>query len=158
MNNFLIKPTILLAIFLLYSCSYEPIFSSKNYNFGIDNMEFEGEKEINRVIKNKLELVKKVNKNSENKYNIDIVTKKFRKIVSKDSKGDPEKFEFVVIVSLEVLNKKQVLINKEIEKSNIYNNDADKFKLEQKERIIINNLSRIITDNILSAIINLNDN
>ena len=158
MNNFLIKPIIFITILLIYSCSYEPIFSSKNYNFGIDNMEFAGEKEINRVIKNKLELVKKINKDSENKYDIDIETKKFRKIVSKDSKGDPEQFEFVVVVSLKVLSKKRILINKEIEKSNIYNNDADKFKLEQKERIIINNLSRIITDNILSAIINLNDN
>ena len=62
------------------------------------------------------------------------------------------------MVSLKVLSKKRILINKEIEKSNVYNNDADKFKLEQKERIIINNLSRIITDNILSVIINLNDN
>ena len=158
MNNFLAKPTIFIAFLLIYSCSYEPIFSSKNYNFGINNMEFAGEKEINRVIKNKLELVKKINKDSENKYNIDIETKKFRKIVSKDSKGDPEKFEFEVVVSLKVLSKKRILINKEIEKSNIYNNDADKFKLEQKERIIINNLSRIITDNILSVIINLNDN
>ena len=78
MNNFLIKPIIFITILLIYSCSYEPIFSSKNYNFGIDNMEFAGEKEINRVIKNKLELVKKINKDSENKYDIDIETKSTR--------------------------------------------------------------------------------
>lgn len=158
MNKFLIKPVVFVAIFLLYSCSYQPIFSNKNYNFGIESMKFEGEKEINRVIKNKLELVKRINVDSESKYDIEIETEKVRNIISKDSRGDPEKFETLVLVSLKVLDKKKVLIKRKIKKNNIYNNDTDKFKLEQKERIIINNLSRIITDDILSVIINLNDN
>ena len=41
---------------------------------------------------------------------------------------------------------------------NIYNNESDKFKLEQSEKIIIENLSEKISDNIISSIINLNDN
>ena len=45
-----------------------------------------------------------------------------------------------------------------IQKSNIYDNESDKFKLEQNERIILENLAEKISDIIITSIINLNDN
>ncbi len=41
---------------------------------------------------------------------------------------------------------------------NAYNNISDKFKLKNYELIIIKNLSQRISDSIISAIININDN
>ena len=49
-------------------------------------------------------------------------------------------------------------IKKEIEKNNIYNNDSDKFKLEQTKKLLLENLSENISDIIISSIINLDDN
>ena len=53
---------------------------------------------------------------------------------------------------------KNYYLKETIKQKNIYNNESDKFKLEQSEKIIIENLSEKISDNIISSIINLNDN
>ena len=52
----------------------------------------------------------------------------------------------------------KIILERKIEKSNIYNNKSDKFELDQNEKNITNILSEIISDNIISSIINLNDN
>ena len=51
-----------------------------------------------------------------------------------------------------------LLLVKTITKNNIYNNVVDKFKLEQNEKIIIENLSEKISEIIISSMINLDDN
>jgi hypothetical protein len=79
-------------------------------------------------------------------------------IVSKDSKGDPLKFDIIVTTYFEINNKEKLLFKKEITKNNIYNNDVDKFKLEQNEKIILENLAEKISETIISSIINLDDN
>ena len=53
---------------------------------------------------------------------------------------------------------KKLLLKKKIIKNNIYNNDVDKFKLEQNEKIILENLAEKISETIISSIINLDDN
>ena len=52
----------------------------------------------------------------------------------------------------------KLLFKKEIIKNTVYNNDVDKFKLEQNEKIILENISEKISENIISSIINLDDN
>ena len=39
------------ALFMLTGCAYEPVLLKKNYNFYFTEVESEGEKEINKVIK-----------------------------------------------------------------------------------------------------------
>ncbi len=48
--------------FLILSCDYSPIYSSKNnYNFYIEKIEFSGDAEINNIISKKLKKYKKIN-------------------------------------------------------------------------------------------------
>ena len=91
-------------------------------------------------------------------YTIEINSFKERKTVSKDSKGDPLKFKMSVKVEYKVIYNNSVRIINEIEKNSIYNNESDQFKLEQTEDIILENLAGILSDNIMSSIINLDDN
>ena len=101
----------------------------------------------------------KNNQNLEKKeYKLLINSKKERNIVSKNSKGDPLKFELIITVQYEIIFSENLILKKTIEKNNIYNNDSDLFKLEQSEKIIIDNISGNISDNIISSIINLDDN
>ena len=158
MNKYLIKTSLIILIFLNLACSYNPIFSQKNYNFEINEILFSGEKEINRIIENKLNLIKNTSNVNKIKYNIVIHTKINKKIISKDSKGDPSKFELLVITTFEVTGNQKVLVNKELKNNNIYNNISDKFELEQTEKNILENIAEIISDEILSSIINLDDN
>ncbi len=157
MNRILAKVIIISIVFGLTSCSYSPIFSEKNYNFEISEIIFKGEKEINKIIKEKFNRITN-NQNSKKKYKLIINSKEERKIVSKDSKGDPLKFELIITVDYEISQNKDLLLKATIEKNNIFNNNSDLFKLEQNEKIIIENLSGNISNNIISSIINLDDN
>ena len=158
MNKKLKRYISLFFIITLTSCSYKPIFSEKNYNFEINEILFTGEKYINRIIESKFNLIKEEQSKNKKKYNISIRTKKEKLIVSKDSKGDPLKFDLVVSAYYEISNNGKLLLNKRIQKNSIYNNEIDKFKLEQSEKIILDNLSKKISETIISSIINLDDN
>tara|TARA_Y100000992_G_scaffold300326_1_gene268774 strand:+ start:1976 stop:2452 length:477 start_codon:yes stop_codon:yes gene_type:complete len=158
MNKILNKTLILFFIFGLTSCSYKPIFLEKDYDFEIKEVLPSGDKNINRIIESKLNFIKSSNENKKKRYTIEINSSKNREIVSKDSKGDPLKFELNILVEYKIMNNNDLLLNNKIEKNNVYNNNSDQFELEQKEEIILENLSKSIGDTIISSIINLNDN
>ena len=99
------------------------------------------------------------NQNSEKKnFSVIINSIKNKQIISNDSKGDPLKFEINIVVAYKILENGKIILERKIEKSNIYNNKSDKFELDQNEKNITNILSETISDNIISSIINLNDN
>ena len=158
MNNFFLKYLAIFFMLTLSACSYKPIFSESNYNFEISEILFSGDRYINRIIKNKLDLIKKEKEQNKKKYNLLIKTNKKKLIVSKDSKGDPLKFDLIVTTYFEINYERRLLLRKELIKNNVYNNDVDKFKLEQNEKIILENLSEKISETIVSSIINLDDN
>ena len=158
MSNFFLRYLAVFFITVLSACSYKPIFSENNYNFEINEIIFSGERYINRIIKNKLGLIKKEKDQDKKKYNLLINTNKKKLIVSKDSKGDPLKFDLIITTYYEINYEEKLLFKKEVIKNNVYNNNVDKFKLEQNEKIILENLSEKIGETIISSILNLNDN
>ena len=157
-KKFFLKIGLFLLLVGATSCAYSPIFSEKNYNFEIDEIKFNGEREVNKVIENKFKLIQKSKHVEKKKYNIEIFSKKERNIISKDSKGDPLKYEMNIIVEFIVIDNGSLILQKKIEKNNIYNNDTDLFELERNEKNITNNISGNISDIIFSSIINLDDN
>ena len=158
MNKIFSKITIIFLILFTTSCTYKPIFSEKNYNFQIDKLILTGDKDINRVINRKFTMIKKSKNLDKTKFSVLINSIKNKKIISNDSKGDPLKFEINIFVTYKILENEKIILEREIEKSNIYNNKSDKFELDQNEKNIITNLSEKISDSIISSIINLNDN
>ena len=158
MTNFFLRYLTVFCMIILSACSYKPVFSEKNYNFEINEIIFSGERYINRIIKSKFDLIKKDKGQSKKKYNLLINTNKKKLIISKDSKGDPLKFDLIVTTYYEINYEGKILFKKEVIKNNIYNNNIDKFKLEQNEKIILENLSEKIGETIISSILNLDDN
>ena len=160
MSRLLIKFIFVICTSILLSCSYTPIFSEKNYNFGIEVISFaeKGEKNVNRIIKNRFDLIQQVNDKKLRKYSIFVETSKIREGVSKDSKGDPVKFELIISANYTISENEEEILERSIERKNIYDNNSDKFKLEQNEKIIIENLSRNISEIILTSIVTLDDN
>jgi len=158
MNKIFSKIITIAFIFVTTSCSYKPIFSEKNYNFQIDELILSGDEDVNSVIDRQLSMIKKSqNLNNEN-FSVIINSIKNKGIISNDSKGDPLKFEININVNYKILENGQIILERDIEKSNVYNNKSDKFELDQDEKNIITNLSEKISDSIISSIINLNDN
>ena len=64
----------------------------------------------------------------------------------------------VLSVNFKLIDSGNLVLDKNIIKKNIYNNESDKFELEQNEEIILENLSNKVSNLIISSIINLNDN
>ena len=70
MNKILGTYILLLSIFLISSCTYKPIFSETSYNFTINEIVFTGEKDINKIIKKRLNLIKKNNELDKRAYDL----------------------------------------------------------------------------------------
>ena len=135
-----------LLFLLLSNCGYKPIYSTKNLNFTIENIE-----KSNTSLNNKFE--KSINslKNTENdkKINIKIESEKKIKIKSKDSKGNALVFEieiYLKFTSPNIDNKREKLFLRKI----TFNNSDDKFKLKQYE----NELEDILINEIVEDLIN----
>ena len=158
MNNIFIKTLTFFLIIGLSACSYKPIFSEQNYGFEIEKIILSGEKNINRIINSKLKSIKSDGENQKERYTLEILSKKMREIVSKDTKGDPLKFKMIILVEYKVSKEGNLIFSNKIEKNNVYNNDSDKFELEQTEDIILEKLTSSISDSLISSIINLDDN
>ena len=142
MNKFF---KLLIIIFFLKSCSYEPIHLKKNFNFQFAKISFEGEKKINETIKRKLQS----NTKGEIKYDLFFKSKKNKEIIKSDTKGDPKIFKIIISVEYKVFkNGEQILQNKSVKQST-YNSINDKYELTQ----YVNNILRSLSDNISNEIL-----
>jgi len=156
MIKFLKIYLILLLVISITGCSYKPILSKQNYDFSIEEVELNGDKEANYIIKERILNLK--NQKSKNKYYVQIETSKVKNIISNDSKGDPSKLEIIIYSTFQISNSEKLLIKRKVKMKNTYNNISDKLKLKKYESSIINNLSQRISDSIISAVANINDN
>ena len=147
MNKIFKRFSIIVLTFSLLSCAYEPIFSEKSYNFKTGKVILEGDKDINRIIKNKFDLIKN-NVGKDNKiYDILIKSEKNKIIVAKDSKGDPKTYAMTINLNLEI-DQNGAKRNNIFTESFGYNSKENKFDLKKYERNIQNNLSQKILENI----------
>ena len=136
---------IVIALFMLNNCGYTPINSSKNNNFYIEISQKDRNK-LNSKIENNIK--KYSNQNSENTIELEISSSKKINVTSKDSKGDPSKFQMTVTLNINILSKNNYKINKAKSFfSNFnYNNNSNKFSLKQYEKEIENILINRITE------------
>ena len=139
---------LILSTFIITSCGYKSIYSSKNLNFNISEFEVTDKTKISRKIKNNLNSYKK--NNSNNSYSIKINSKKDIAIISKDSEGDPSNFEMTIISEITILNDEKIFKNKIFSESFNYKNSSNKFDLKQYEKNIEENLTNKIIENIIS--------
>ena len=140
---------IVIALFMLNNCGYTPINSSKNNNFYIEISQKDRNK-LNSKIENNIK--KYSNQNSENTIKLEISSNKKINVTSKDSKGDPSKFQMTITLNINILRKNNYKINKTKSFfSNFnYNNNSNKFSLKQYEKDIEDNLiNKIIERSII---------
>ena len=141
--------SLLLILSLLISqCGYERIYSGKNLNLSIKNI-----KKENNIINNELSnalLGILSNNASDNIFDLEIQSKKFTNVKSKDSKGNPSvyalKLETTIIAKDKTGKEYKNIFNEEMN----YNNDDDKFKLSQ----YINEIEKILIKETVEEIIN----
>ena len=147
-----------LIFILIVGCGYTPILVDKNYPFKIQKIEKIGSAKVNSTIFQKLNNLKKIEDDISNKtiYNIRLNSEIEKKIISKDSKGDPLIFEIKIITDVTILQDgKGKILSQTITNKISYDNQTDKFELIKYENNLIANLSTNIADKIISILSNI---
>ena len=139
---------LIIFFFLITSCDYEPILKQKNYNFSVDVIDTKGNSKINSIIKKNVERIN----GSEKKYLMYLNSSIEKKIISKDTKGDPSIIQLNILVMYEVKDKNKILISDQIRNYSNYNNISDKFELKKYEDILVENSAERLSENIIASI------
>lgn len=147
------KIILILLLILNNNCSYKPILATKNYDFQIININYQGEDYVNKEIKKKLIQ----NSNGDKEYDLNLFSKKEITVISSNTKGDPTKYSLKVMINYEIIYDGSIILRNDIERQAIYNNVDDKFELSQKEENILENISSELSNEILMSIVNLNN-
>ena len=136
---------ILILLFTLQGCSFEPILINKNFDFRFENISSSGDEKINEIIKSNLLSRTKGNK----KYKINLYSTRDKQIVSSDSKGDPKNYKLQIKVNYKLLLNEKKIYENTVVKQTTYNNITDKYELSQYE----NNLTKILSENIAEELL-----
>ena len=139
---------LIIFFFLITSCDYEPILKQKNYSFSADVIETKGNSKINSIIKKNVERIN----GTEKKYLLYLNSSIEKKIISKDTKGDPSIIQLNILVMYEVKDKNKILISDQIRNYSNYNNISDKFELKKYEDILVENSAERLSENIIASI------
>ena len=139
----------LILIFILNSCGYSPIYSTKYQDFKLSNIILNGERDINKILKRRLDNYTQ-NDSAEKIYNVTINSSLQKNIASKDKKGNPTRFTLNVNVDLTIDDKSGKSVEINFNEKNSYNNKNEKFELQMYENSLIQNMSeKILSDMIL---------
>jgi len=153
----MLKKIFLLAIFIFVSsCGYKAIHSLKNnisYDFSISELSFEGDRDINLKIKEKLNNYTLSEK--EKDFILKISSNSQKNIIAKDGAGDPTGFKNIITVKIEILNKGKTQSSLLFVEDFSYNNDSNKFNLKRYEKEIKNNLAGTVTDKLTFKLSNI---
>ena len=147
------KTFILLVLFLFFSsCGYTPIFSKKDINFSIENIEFLGDKDIEEKINNALYGYKnKLEK--EKKISLVITSSKNTAIASKNSKGEALTNRISVDVNVKIILPENNFLEKSFNKTSIYTVINRKSEQKLIENKLIENLSSAIAEQVILEIL-----
>ena len=136
---------ILIFLFILQGCSFEPILVNENFDFRFENIGSSGDKKINEIIKTNL----LSRTNGDKKYKINLYSTKDKQIVSSDSKGDPKNYKLQIKVDYKVLLNEKNIYEDTAVKQATYNNITDKYELSQYE----DNITKILSENIAEELL-----
>ena len=147
------KIFIFFTLFLLFSsCGYTPIFSNKDVNFSIENIEFLGDRYVKEKINQALSNYK--NKSGKtNQISLVITNSKNITIASKNSKGEAQTNKISVDVNAKIIIAENNIVKKNYSKSSIYNVIDRKSEQKLIENKLIENLSNEIAQQIILEIL-----
>ena len=153
------KKIYITIVFLLFlqSCGYSPIYSvNQKVDFYIESINFDnGDTELSNYID--LNLNNYTNKKNGKKYKIDASVQYLKKIVSKNTTGEVEKYELISNISFTISYLKKV---KTININEIFNmnNFDDEFEERQYEQEIKKNMARSIVSRLVLQLSRFDDN
>ena len=124
----------LLTFILMTGCGYTPIYSVKNFDFNIKDISKSKDDQLHLKVEKNLNSFSDLK--SENIIDVKINVQKKINIITKDSRGDPSRYEMNIMIDLESINNKNQIKKKTFQENFNYNANGNKFELSQYERQI----------------------
>ena len=137
-----------ILILFTTNCGFTPIYSNKNINISIEELNFTGDRTINNYLKSNLYRYK--NKDSTKKIFLDVETNYKKNHLSKDSSGAINKYELIAQVTFIINpgNQKIEFIQKKI-----MENMNNKFDEKDYETSAKQTFANIITEELIQKLI-----
>jgi hypothetical protein len=142
------KKILLISIFLITSCGYQPIYLNKNPdNFIFKKITTSGEKTLNRKIVN----IASMSEGSDKMFKNELILKSKIEIeeTSRNSKGQVSSFRSIITVNLTIKNNELIVKNKVFVGDFSYNNRDNKFDLVEYQDEVKNNILNKIIEEII---------
>tara|TARA_Y100000782_G_C10175364_1_gene261594 strand:- start:2225 stop:2707 length:483 start_codon:yes stop_codon:yes gene_type:complete len=139
---------ILLSTLYLTSCGFTPIYSKKNLDFQINNIQFEGDREIKAILLSNLSAYKTKKKDKYN-YDLNIKSEKKVEIASKNIKGEATVYKININSTVEVFLDDKLLLTKHYNNSSIYSSEKKIIKMKEVESRNLSNLSSKLASEII---------
>ena len=139
---------ILLSTLYLTSCGFTPIYSKKNLDFQINNIQFEGDREIKAILLSNLSAYKTKEKDKYN-YDLNIKSEKKVEIASKNTKGEATVYKININSIVEVFLDDKLLLTKHYNNSSIYKSEKKIIKMKEVEYRNLSNLSSKLASEII---------
>ena len=143
----MINRILLILIFLLSSCGYQPLYSKKeNLKFTVKELELIGDAKINREVINALSI--KIN--NEQYQNNKIILENQKSIIetSKNKQGQPDSYKMIIDFKISIIDKQDNITVKIISEDFSYKNKDNKFDLSEYEINLEQNLINNIVEKI----------
>ena len=143
------KIIIFTLILFLSNCGFTPVYlNNSKVNFSIEQVNFEGDRELNNFLKINLSRYKNTNDNK--KIFIEANTKYEKIVLSKDTTGKATSYQLVaeVIFLIKPNNKKIVVTEKKI-----MDNMNDNFEENRFERSTKQGFASLISSKLISELI-----
>ena len=144
------KIFLFLCFFSLFNCvGYEPLFSTKKLSYYIESIENVNNDSITKKISKNLDNKKTKNINKKG-YLLEISSIKNNVVTSRNSKGQVSTYEMTLDVNVKVFdNITNLLIGKlRLNKKFSYNNQVNKFDLNQYKKNIMKGMINKISEDI----------
>jgi len=138
---------LLITLLSLNNCGYKSVYSSKNFSLTINKLDYQ-----NNKLNNKFARIIRSISNDDSKNGIDLTFEANQniKVLSKDKTGEPSIFEMKIEIQIITDNKVKNLIGRET-----FNNDGNKFKLNQYQRQLESQIMERLTLQIMKYLSNL---
>ena len=146
----ILKKIIIIFLSTLYltSCGFTPIYSKKNLDFQINNIQFEGDREIRAILLSNLSAYKTKEKNKYN-YDLNIKSEKKVEIASKNTKGEATVYKININSIVEIFLDDKLLLTKHYNNSSIYSSEKKIIKMKEVESRNLSNLSSKLASEII---------
>ena len=143
---------LLIPFFFFSSCGYTPIFSKKDVNFSIENIKFLGDEDVKEQISQALSSYKNKS-DKEKKISLIITNSKYTTTASKNSKGEAQTNKVSVTVNVKIILATNIFLQKNFNRSTIYNVIDRKSEQKLIENKLIENLCGEIAQLIIFEIL-----